>query len=85
MSGDTGRDREQSVAQAFRFPPACLMAGVCKESSPRKYIAGKSDQSTSDPVVIEIVEGEVRQARVFRVADTVFTAGSSTVTQFEVL
>ena len=66
-AGQGGGDREQPVAQPFRFPASGLVGGVGEQSHPGGDLAGEGDDLAPDPVLVEPVQRQIRQARVPRV------------------
>ncbi len=56
---------EDPVAEPFRFPPPCLVVGEGEELHPGDQFAGEADEGAPDPVLVEVVEWQVRQAGAF--------------------
>jgi hypothetical protein len=59
------------------------VVGEGEQLGPGGEFAGQGDDGAPDPVLIEVVQGQVGQSGVFGGPDAVFGAGAAAVPEFE--
>ena len=82
---DGGGDAEQPVAEPFRFPTPCLVTGQREHPGPGLQLGRQRDDLAPDPVLVEPVQGEVRQPGGLGLPDPVLAAGPATMPELELL
>jgi hypothetical protein len=70
--------------QTLGLPPAGWVLGQRERLGPGDEFAGQRDDGAPDPVLVQVVQGQVGQSGVLRASDAVLGAGSAAVAQFEV-
>lgn len=81
---ETRGEREEPVAEPFRLPTPRLLAWVAEHSHPGGDIGREGHEQTPDAVLLEPVQGQIPQARIFRDADTVLAARPLAVPELEI-